>query len=183
METLDDHFEVYHIDLDDMDPVLQGPILRYPFKRVNEEKITAFHCRGGSQKEKINLNRALMIYIMHGESLYAWTGPGTKLQKIDTDCHNLYYMSDDVVFYMRTKTVSLDNKHIEHSRIFKIESKFGSYQKSEIYMDQDNRAEILNFGVDNTRKILIVLTGIKNMKDKRDKYVTLYDTEEEKVIY
>ena len=45
------------------------------------------------------------------------------------------------------------------------------------------KAEILNFGVDNTRKRIIILTGIKNSKNKRDKFVTIYDLETEKVLY
>ena len=49
-------------------------------------------------------------------------------------------------------------------------------------MERDIRAEILNFGVDNTREVLIVLSGIKNTKDKRDKFVTLYDIEKEQIM-
>ena len=47
----------------------------------------------------------------------------------------------------------------------------------------DKKAEILNFGVDNTRKRLIILSGIKNQKQKRDKFITLYDIVSEKVLY
>lgn len=64
-----------------------------------------------------------------------------------------------------------------------IEALFGSYKITDIYNDKDNRAEILNFGVDNTRKRLIILTGIKNHKSKRDKFITLYDIESEKILY
>jgi len=37
--------------------------------------------------------------------------------------------------------------------------------------------------VDNTRKRLIILTGIKNSKNKRDKFVTIFDLDSEKVLY
>ena len=45
------------------------------------------------------------------------------------------------------------------------------------------RAEILNYGVDNTRKRLLILTGIKNNHDKRDKFITIFDIESEKVLH
>lgn len=41
----------------------------------------------------------------------------------------------------------------------------------------------MNFGVDNTNNRLLILTGIKNQKDKRDKFITLYDFNLEKVIF
>ena len=37
--------------------------------------------------------------------------------------------------------------------------------------------------MDNTRKRLIILTGIKNSKNKRDKFVTIFDLDSEKVLY
>ena len=58
---------------------------------------------------------------------------------------------------------------------------FGTFKKTEVYQDKDLRAEILNFGVDSAFKKIIILTGIKNNKKKRDKFITLFDIETEKV--
>ena len=52
-----------------------------------------------------------------------------------------------------------------------------------VYKDKHERAEILNFGVDNTRKRLIILTGIKNLKNRRDKFITIFDIDKEQIIY
>lgn len=52
----------------------------------------------------------------------------------------------------------------------------------EVYQDREPTAEILNFGIDNTRRRLIILTGIKNKKKKRDKFITLYDIDSETVM-
>ena len=52
-----------------------------------------------------------------------------------------------------------------------------------MYFDVNLKAEILNFGVDNTKKRLMILTGIKNNHDKRDKFLTIYDLTTEKVIF
>ena len=41
----------------------------------------------------------------------------------------------------------------------------------------------MNFGIDNSTKRLIVLTGIKNNKLKRNKFITLLDIENEQIIY
>jgi len=65
-----------------------------------------------------------------------------------------------------------------------VECKFGNYSGKEfVYKDRNLKAEILNFGVDNTRKRLIILTGIKNIKNKRDKFVTIFDINNEKVLH
>jgi hypothetical protein len=60
-----------------------------------------------------------------------------------------------------------------------IECLFGSCSKTKVYEEKDQKAEILNFGVDNTKKRLIILAGIKNAKEKRDKFVSIYDIESE----
>ena len=36
--------------------------------------------------------------------------------------------------------------------------------------------------MDNTKERLLILTGIKNRKGKRDKYITIYDLKHEKVL-
>jgi len=92
-------------------------------------------------------------------------------------------MSDDIFFYMTTEETRVHGKKVEHSEIYMIECQFGNYSKTAVYQDKSNKAEILNFGCDNTRKRLIILTGIKNQKNRRDKFVTIYDIESEKVLY
>ena len=64
-----------------------------------------------------------------------------------------------------------------------VEAQFGTYKVTEVYEDKDQRAEILNFSVDNTDKRLLIMTGIKNAKDKRDKFITIFDFSKEKVIW
>lgn len=55
----------------------------------------------------------------------------------------------------------------------------GSFKITTVFVDLDFRAEILNFGVDNTRNRLLVLTGIRNHRGKRDKFVTIVDVEKQ----
>ena len=46
--------------------------------------------------------------------------------------------------------------------IMMIECLFGSYLVTQVYKDKDERAEILNFGVDNSMERLMILKGKKN---------------------
>jgi len=73
----------------------------------------------------------------------------------------------------------VNEKHVEHSVVYILDIKFSSYILRNIFEEPDERAEILNFGVDNTRKRLIILSGIKNKKNRRDKFLTLFDMETE----
>lgn len=92
-------------------------------------------------------------------------------------------MSDDVIFYKTTEEIEMHHKKVEHSKIYMISCEFGNFEKTMIYQDRDPMAEILNFSVDNTRKRLLILTGKKNMKNKRDKFITIFDIEKETLLY
>jgi hypothetical protein len=59
VETNDQHFETYLIDLDSADPRLIGPVARYHFNLVSFKRAAQFHTRASSIKEKVNLNKVL----------------------------------------------------------------------------------------------------------------------------
>lgn len=73
VETYQEEFQIYHIDLDSPDPRLQGPVFEYSFDLVDGKLLQSFHVRGSSKKEKINLNKVLICYMMHGTTLWAVT--------------------------------------------------------------------------------------------------------------
>lgn len=73
VETSSNEIETYHIDLDHANPILNGPLIKYSRAQVNDQLITGFHVRGSSHKEKINLNKSLIMYVMHGTDLYGWS--------------------------------------------------------------------------------------------------------------
>ena len=98
-------------------------MFRYSHAQVKNKQINAFHARGSSAKEKINLNKVLICYMMHGTSLYIWTNNGMEdLELVSNHASNLYYMSDDVVFFMKTKAITVGTKTIEQSKIYMVES-------------------------------------------------------------
>lgn len=124
--------------------------------------------------------------MLHGTNLWMWADNGQCLEpkKInDAPASNLYYLSDREFFYMETTVSEVQAKSVLCSKIYMILSSFGGYNQIEIYYDKDKRAEILNFGVDNQRRRLMILTGIKNQKNKRDKFFTLYDIDTERILY
>ena len=76
----------------------------------------------------------------------------------------------------------IGDREVEHSHIYMIECLFGSFKKNRVYFDSDPRAEILNYGVDNSKRRLMILTGIKNSHNKRDKFITFYDLDTSKKL-
>jgi len=87
-----------------------------------------------------------------------------------------------MAFYMTSKESMIGKKKVLHSQIKLVEASFGNYKVTDIYEDKDLRAEILAFGVDNTKKRLMILTGIKNRKEKRDKFICIYCLKTEKIV-
>jgi hypothetical protein len=101
VETKEDFFEIYTINLDGFLPKVEGPICKYPFSKVGAKGITSFHVRGSSIKEKINLNKKLLLFIMHGSDLWCYKASGEHIL-VQSNAFNLYYLSDDKIFYMHT---------------------------------------------------------------------------------
>lgn len=71
--------------------------------------VSEFHVRGSSRKEKINLNKQLIIFIMHENELWGWNSK--ELAKVSDIADNFYYLSDDSVFYMDTTEISIAGKN------------------------------------------------------------------------
>ena len=97
------------------------------------------------------------------------------------------YKNDDQFLFMTTRIVKLDQKgtghSIKHGEIWIVDTHFSNYSQTMVYIDKNNKAELLNFSVDNVKNRLIVLSGIKNQKNKRDKFITIYDLDSEKTVY
>ena len=116
VETLEDTYEIYQINLDSEDPRINSPIFKYSFDDVDGTLLNGFHARGSSSKEKINLNKRLIIFMQHGSTLWAWKQGDTSIEKIDENVSNMYYQSDDQIFYMTTEEICLScDKKVMHS--------------------------------------------------------------------
>ena len=112
IETDHQTYAIYTVDLDSTEPYMEGPLLEYKTSEVQNQLITEFHVRSSSWKEKVNLNRSLICFMMHGNILYGWCqaegGSITPVNhfapdpKDDAFCSNFYYYSDDSIFYMTT---------------------------------------------------------------------------------
>ena len=109
VETIDEFFEIYHINLDSRNPNLnaglQAPIHSFCFKKVGYKQIDGYHVRGSSSKEKINLNKQLMLFFKLKTELWGWNSLSFKM--ISDKAHNMYYLSDDVFFFMETTEIKV----------------------------------------------------------------------------
>jgi hypothetical protein len=164
VETNDENFEVYLIDLDDPNPrVSKKPILRYPFSMVNSKKVSAFHVRGSSGKEEIDLNKVLQIFILHGNELWAWRG--TEMEKISEKASYYEYLSDEAFFFQEEiNYTDKDSKIISNSVIKIVECQYNQYEVKMIYENKDDRVQVHNFGIDTSLKKMIILTSAINKK-------------------
>lgn len=109
VETIDEFFEIYHINLDsrnpDLNAGLQAPIHSFCFQKVGYKQIDGYHVRGSSSKEKINLNKQLMLFFKLKTELWGWNSLSFKM--ISDKAHNMYYLSDDVFFFMETTEIKV----------------------------------------------------------------------------
>ena len=78
-------YQLFNIDLDSAQPFLSGPFLHYTAEDVEDMPLTGFQVRASSRKEKINLNRALICFLMHGNVLYGWCeSDGNKVTPVNS---------------------------------------------------------------------------------------------------
>tara|TARA_B110000285_G_C14900003_1_gene502770 strand:+ start:178 stop:591 length:414 start_codon:yes stop_codon:yes gene_type:complete len=120
-------YEVYNVDLDSVNPYLEGPVLKYSFESVKNQELLSFHVRASSRKEKINLNKALIFFMMHGHTFYGWCeGDGQKVIPVNSKadepdgnahCSNYYYQSDDALFFMISREEKVGKRFVLHSEI------------------------------------------------------------------
>jgi hypothetical protein len=82
--------------------------------------------RGSSHKEKINISDKLVVYLMHGTTLWCYIQDNEKLISVDNNAYNLYYMSDSIVFY--SKTEHNPDSGVDHSTIVMCETLPASYK-------------------------------------------------------
>lgn len=76
--------------------------MKYTFEDVNFQKNKSFHVRASSKKEKINLNKKLMVFLIHGDTLYYWVDGKDKIEQIDTGTTSFKYFNDEKIFYRTT---------------------------------------------------------------------------------
>ena len=115
--------------------------------------------------------------------LYALIGDSDKLEVVDSDIHTLNYLNDGSFMYVKIQTISIEDEEIHQTVICHIKTSYSGFDKMLIYQERDVRSEILNFSVDKERKMLLILTGIKNQKKRREKFIRMYDLESERLMY
>ena len=80
---------------------------------------------------------------MHNKVLYGWCeSEGNMVKPVnrlasDPDpkalCSNFYYYSDDMAFYMTTKSTKIDKRTVLQSNIKLVEASFGNYKVKDAF--------------------------------------------------
>ena len=82
-------------------------MLEYDFYEVDSEELNSFHVRSSSVKERINLNKNLFAFMLHGTKLVVWRGiEGMSIEVVDHNVHNFTFENDEVIYYMRTVDIT-----------------------------------------------------------------------------
>ena len=66
--------------------------------------------------------------MLHQDELWAYIEGNEAIEIISDKAHNLYYFSEDKIFFQETVTVEIANRVVKKSAIMMIECLFGSYQ-------------------------------------------------------
>ena len=67
-----------------------------------------------------------MCFMLHQDELWAYSS-NSNIEKVSGKAHNLYYLSEDKVFFMESSNVDNGAKTVTNSVIMMIECLFGSY--------------------------------------------------------
>lgn len=74
------------------------PVQKYPFSSVNDNMVKNFHVRSSSNKEKIQLNKNLQIFILYGNILVGWK-EGAEIEHISYKAFNYQYLGDEGFYF------------------------------------------------------------------------------------
>ena len=102
--------------------------MNYCFSKVFGHPVHSFHARASSHKEKINLNKVLLFFMMHGDTLYCFSND--KLKIVSENAFHLQYFSDDQIYFMSQERIKVKNKSVLHSKVHMLECLFGSFKCS-----------------------------------------------------
>ena len=65
------------------------------------------------------MQKSLMCFMLHQDELWAYSG-NLNIEKVSDTAHNLYYLSEDKVFFMESSQVEIGAKTVTHSVIMMI---------------------------------------------------------------
>lgn len=76
------------MDLNEINPRIdETPILKYSFDTIGQNnKLNAFHVRGSSSREIVNLNEHVLFFMQHGDSI--WFGLKIFTKMINQICQS-----------------------------------------------------------------------------------------------
>ena len=115
---------------------MRDPVLRYPFSEVAGNMVKAFHVRSSSGKEKIQMNKILQIFVLHGDVLIGWK-EGAEIDIISQNAFNYQYFGDDSFYFQEINHHEVNEEFLFNSDIKMVECRFSLYEVKTILENKD----------------------------------------------
>ena len=98
--------------------------------------VKAFHVRSSSGKEKIQMNKILQIFVLHGDVLLGWK-EGAEIEIISQDAFNYQYFGDDSFYFQEINHHEVNEEFLFNSDIKMVECRFSLYEVKTILENKD----------------------------------------------
>lgn len=170
------------------------PIFSYAHKDVNRLPFRQIHVRGSSQKDKINFNENLILFVLHGSTLWSWTrgGPSEpqKLHVVQEKISSKYLQpKNDSCFFFRqdmvTKHTNTEEQTVVFEKIIQCEISTSNFQIKTIFIESALTDTLLSFNYDKNReKVIMFLSTMSNTNKSKLTYkLKVYDCKTDRIQF
>jgi len=186
------------------------PILKYKFSDVEHQPFKQMHVRGSSRKEHINFNQNLILFVLHGDTLYNWisqphvtqglqpiemtlydyqTKQKSK-QKLRISSKFLHPKNDNCFFFRHDLATCFNDTPAEQQvvvfeKIMKCDISTSSFTISTVFIESALTDSLLTFNFDkNKDKIIMFLSSMSNTNSSKLTYkLKVYDCHANRIQY
>lgn len=130
--------------------------------------------RGDSLPDMVvDMNRKLILFILHGNDLYYWSQLEKGLQLVGScDSENLTKINDEQFQYMMEEKVD----GIDYFIINQVNTVFSTFLTNEIYKETiDPQKKIWTYCIDYRSKILVILYRARHVMGKKTNKMKVVD--------
>ena len=156
-------------------------IYEYTPEQVGNELFIDMHVRGDSTKEIVDTNTKLMIFFVHGNSLYSWTMFQSHsssqqnqenssreneevLKPICSIDSKIYLHDDSTLFFL--ENIMDEDGNIMEQQINQIKIGFSFAVITVAYKQRSSREQIISINVDQIKRFLIIISKVWSDYDK-----------------
>ena len=127
--------------------------MQYSKEHVEYSELRDLHVRGSSAKQTINLNKRIVVFILHRNGVYSWSEdlgkqPPNLIQDQVTSRH--FDRADNEVIYFAAEKL-LQGTQIKIFQFFKVRIEFSNYETELIFEEKQDLDLIKTFGFDKSQ--------------------------------